>query len=309
MTVCLLVPPGTETASMSEITIAEALEAYLEERRSELSDSSIQNHRYQLKQFKQWAGGAGSVDNLDDLDPIDLSRFRRTRSTDLNSNTMYIQLGVLRLFQRFAHPMQWVDESLPGSIVLPTRSGRSRDSSIDPDRVASILDSLERYEYASLNHVILSLLWTASFRIGGLRAIDVSDVYWRDQWVDVVHRPDGGTPLKNAKGSEREVNLHGWVCDMLRAWIDDRHPGTIDGNGREPLVATDYRRIARSSIRERIYRLTACAGLGDGCGCGSDPITDCEEVVSPHDIRRSSISAWLDDKTNQNYYLQGWIPR
>jgi len=279
-------------------TVNEAVKAYLADRQSELSDSSIQNHRYQLTRFREWCGGAGELNHVEEIDPLDLSKFRRYRSNSINSNTMYNQLGVVRMFLRFANRMQWVDESVPESIVLPTRSGRSRDSSIDPDRITGILDDLERYEYASLNHVILSLLWTASFRIGGLRALDVQDVYVRDRWVDVVHRPDEGTPLKNTSESEREVNLHGWVCDLIRAWIDDRRPDSTDSFGREPLVATDHGRMARSSIRERVYRLTACGGLGDGCECGSDPITDCDDVVSPHDVRRSSISAWLDDKTN-----------
>ena len=274
-------------------TVEEAIKAYLADRQSELSDSSIQNHRYQLKQFREWCGGAGGVDNINDVEPLDLSKFRRYRSQDLNSNTMYNQLGVVRLFLRFCHRMGWVDESLPDSIVLPTRSGRSRDSSIDTDRIASILDELERYEYASLNHVILSLLWTASFRIGGLRALDVTDLHVQDQWVDVVHRPDEGTPLKNKSGSEREVNLHGWVCDVLRAWIDDRRPNSGDSHGRKPLAATDHGRIARSSIRERVYSLTDCGGIDWGCDCKSDG--KCDDSVSPHDIRRSSISAWLDD--------------
>lgn len=280
---------------MTDITIEEAIEAYLEERKSELSDSSIQNHRYQLKQFRLWARGADGVDNLDDIDPIDLSKFRRYRSESINSNTMYNQLGVLRLFLRFCHRMQWIDESVPESIVLPTRSGQARDSTIDPDRLASILDELERYAYASVDHVILSLLWTCSFRIGGLRALDVGDVHVQGQWVDVVHRPEEGTPLKNQVGSEREVNLHGWVCDVIQAWIDDRRPASTD-DGRKPLVSTKYGRIARSSIRERVYSLTDCGGIDWGCECSGSG--KCDMSVSPHDVRRSSITAWLDDKTD-----------
>ena len=286
------------------VTIAEAIESYLTERETELSDSLIQNHRYQLKQFRLWCGGAGGVDNIDDLDPIDVSRFRRYRSQDLNSNTMYNQLGVLRLLLRFAHRMGWVEDSLPDSVVLPTRSGRSRDTDIDPDRVASILDDLERYHYGSVDHVILSLLWTCSLRIGALRAIDVDDVHTDDQWIDMVHRPETDTPLKNKAGSEREINLHGWVADVLRAWIDDRSPRVQGSHNRGPLVATQYGRMARSSIRSRIYKLTACGGVDAGCACGSDPLTHCDDVVSPHDIRRSSISAWLDDGTDPTLLSQ-----
>jgi site-specific recombinase XerC len=276
-------------------TIAEAIEAYLAEREFELSDSSLQNHRYQLKQFRIWGASVG-VDSIEELDPIALSKFRRARSDDINSNTMYNQLSVLRLFLRFTHRMGWVEESLADSIVLPTRDGRARDSTIDPDRVASILDELERYRYASLDHVILSMIWTASLRIGALRGLDVGDVHAGDEWFDVVHRPETETPLKNAGDSEREVNLHGWVCDVLRAWINDRRPGVQDSHGeREPLLATQHGRIARSSIRRRIYKLTSCGSLGQGCECGADPITHCDDVVAPHDIRRSSITAWLND--------------
>jgi len=291
----LLLASGHRLESMS-VTISEAVESYLTDRQSELSDSSLQNHHYQLDQFLKWAGGAGELDHVGDIDPIDVSRFRRARSDDINTNTMYNQLTVLRLFLRFCHRMGWVEESLPESIVTPTRNGKARDSSIDPDRLASILDDLERFEYASLDHVILSLLWTASLRIGGLRAIDVGDVNLDDQFIGMQHRPESNTPLKNKQGSEREVNLHGWVCDVLRAWIDDRRPECIDSHGREPLVTTGRDRLHTSSVRVRVYKLTACGGLGEGCVC-SDSASKCDDSVSPHDIRRSSISAWLGDGT------------
>lgn len=285
------------------VTIDDAIESYLTDRKSELSDSSIQNHRYRLKQFREWARGAGSIDYIDDIDPIDLSRFRRARSDDINSNTMYNQLSCLRLFLHFSHRMGWVEEQVPESIVLSSRSGQSRDSSIDPDRVASLLDDLERYQYASLDHAILSLTYTLSHRLGGLRAIDLSDVHLNEQWIDMRHRPETDTPLKNKSKSERELNLHGWVVDVLRAWIDDRRPETTDRHGREPLLSSSHGRLAKSSIRDHIYQMTACGDLDNGCVC-SDAASKCDDSVSPHDIRRSSISAWLDDGTDPDLLSQ-----
>lgn len=111
------------------VTISEAINAYLTERQSELFDSSLQNHRYQLKQFRLWAGGAGGVDSTEGLDPLDLSKFRRYRTDDLNPNTMYNQLSVVGLLLRFAHRMGWVREELPESIVLPTRTAMSTPGS------------------------------------------------------------------------------------------------------------------------------------------------------------------------------------
>jgi len=277
------------------VSIDEAIEAYLDERQSELSDSSIQNHRYQLKQFRQWAWGAGDVHAVDNLDPIGVSRFRRARSADLNSNTMYNQLSSLRLFLRFCSRMGWCSDELPESIVLPTRSGQSRDSRIDIDRLECLLDELERYRYASRPHVIVTVLASTGMRIGTLRGLDVGDVYLNESWCDVVHRSDTGTPLKNAEQSERELNLHGWVCDVLRSWISDRRPACTESNGREPLVSTGQGRIARSSIRRVVYRVTACGSALNACECSAERPSKCDESVSPHDIRRTAVSSWLND--------------
>jgi integrase len=273
--------------------IQDSIDAYLTEKQADVSRSTAQNHRYQLSQFESWCANSG-IDKLSALDPIDLSKFRRARTEALNSNTMYNQLSVLRLYLRFCHRMGWVREELPESIVLPTRSGDARDRSIDPDRAASILDDLESYKYASRDHVVLAVLWTTGARIGGLRALDVDDVHLDEGWIDIQHRPKEGTPLKNASGGEREVNIHGWVADILRDWIDDRRPAVTDSHGRKPLVASSDGRLARSSIRRCVYSLTACAGIDEGCSCGSSYPSRCDDSVAPHDIRRSSISAWLD---------------
>ena len=109
---------------------------------------------------------------------------------------MYNQLVVVRLLLRFAHRMGWVGETIPDSVVLPTRDGRARDSSIDPDRIGAIIDGLERYQFASLDHVLLSLLWTTGMRIGAVRSLDVSDIHPDERWADVVHRPKTDTPLE-----------------------------------------------------------------------------------------------------------------
>ena len=77
--------------------------------------------------------------------------------------------------------------------------------------------------------------------------------------------------------------------------IDLSGAESTDPDGREPLVSSGQGRFARSSIRRRIYHLTACGATGDGCTCDASRASKCSESVSPHDIRRSSISAWLDD--------------
>jgi integrase len=274
------------------VTIPDSIESYLNERSSELSASSIQNHTYQLKQFREWCASGDGIECLDDLDPIDLSRFRRARARDINANTMYNQLSVVRLHLRFCKRMGWVDEELPESIVLPSRDGRARDRELDSDRAKNIMDDLEQYAYASLDYCVFVLAWTCGFRCGALRGLDVRDIHVSDRYIELVHRPETGTPLKNGHGSEREVNLHGWVADVLTAWIEDRRTDSIDSHGREPLLSTRQGRISRTSIRRKVYSLTDCTGVVDGpCDCKGK----CSDSVAPHDLRRSSISCWLRD--------------
>lgn len=276
----------------------EAEEAYINERETELSDSSIQNHRYQIKQFRQWCSD-NSIATIDNIEAIDISRFRRDRSTEINNNTLYNQLSVLRLFLSYCSRMQWCDEHLSESIVLPRRDGQARHTSIDADRVEAILSELDDYRFASVDHVILSLLWTTGMRIGALRSLDVQDVHTDEKWLNVAHRPTEGTPLKNKNNSERQINIHDWVVDVLDAWMSDRRPNSTDGYGRSPLIATTSGRAARSTIRGHVYRLTACGALGSGCECSDYP-SKCPDAVAPHDIRRSSISAWLNKGVDPN---------
>ncbi|WIV66574.1 tyrosine-type recombinase/integrase [Natrialbaceae archaeon AArc-T1-2] len=280
---------------MTDVTPQEAIEAYLTERSTELSASSIQNHRYQLKQFRLWCERVG-VSRLQSIEPIHISRFRRARADEINSNTMYNQLSVVRLFLRFVERMGW--SGVPGndlseSIVLPTRGGKARDRSISADRAGALLDELERYEYASIDHVILALCWTAGVRIGALRSLDLKDLHLDEMYIELNHRPETHTPLKNKVGSEREVNLHGWVCSLLKHYIEDRRIDSTDDFNRSSLLTTRYGRMARSTIRRRVYRLTDCSDYSSTCDC-ADYSSKCEKAVSPHDIRRSSITAWLD---------------
>ena len=43
-------------------------------------------------------------------------------------------------------------------------------------------------------------------------ALDVDDYNADEMYVEVHHRPEDGTPLKNQEKAEREVNLHEWVA-------------------------------------------------------------------------------------------------
>lgn len=57
--------------TLEPLAPAEAMQRYLDERRHELADATIQSHRYRLKQFVQWCEQDG-IDNLTEFSGRDI---------------------------------------------------------------------------------------------------------------------------------------------------------------------------------------------------------------------------------------------
>lgn len=70
---------------------------------------------------------------------------------------------------------------------------------LDAKVAKKILDHLARYEYASPRHIAFTLIWRGLLRREAVRALDVSDYNPDDKSLQVKHRPETGTPIKNKK--------------------------------------------------------------------------------------------------------------
>jgi integrase len=112
--------------------------------------------------------------------------------------------------------------------------------------------------------------------------------------------------LKNKHGAERQVNLHGWVCDVLDEYLDMHHHDVTDEYGRTPLITTEHGRPVRSNIRGHTNSLTRPCVYTRDCPHDRDSNTcdaaqtrkmaqRCPSSVPPHAIRRSAITAWLNE--------------
>lgn len=92
---------------------------------------------------------------------------------------------------------------------------------------------------------------------------------------------------------------------MLDDYIADRRPDVTDENDRRPLIATKHGRPSRTTLRKRIRCLTRPCEYTGECPHGRD-LDECEATtytyaarcpgsVPPHALRRSAITAWLND--------------
>jgi len=282
---------------------------YLDERRHELTDATIQSHGYRLKQFVLWCEDDG-IDNLNDLTGRDIHRFRvkRREEDELATASMKGQLATLRMFLRFCGSIDAVTPGLDEKIILPTTTAEdAREELITAERAAKILDHLQQYRYATLEHALLEVLWHTGLRVGAATGLDIDDYDPDEQSLELVHRPDSGTTLKNQGRGERFVALSERVCDVLDDWLAVNHPGVEDDHGRDPLFATQRSRLSKNRARSIAYQYTRPCVCSDRCPhdreieeCEARPTSQahrCPSALSPHPFRRGAITYHLQEDT------------
>lgn len=86
-------------------------------------------------------------------------------------------MDTTRAFIRWLESIDSVKNDLHTKVLSPTlnKEERSRTVMLEADEATRILAHLERFEYASLQHVTIALLWYSMMRTGGARALDVED--------------------------------------------------------------------------------------------------------------------------------------
>lgn len=283
----------------------ESVERYLKEKRPEVSESTLYNNSCSLNRFIEFCERE-DITRMSEIDAFHVSDFKihRREEDGVNDVTVYNNLCVLRVFFRWAESMDLVDTELSEKMILPNPDD-ARNEKIEPDTAGKILDYLEKFEYATLRHVLFALLWETGFRLGTVRAIDVNDYHPEEQYIELHHRPETGTPLKNAKGAEREVNLHRSVCDVIDDYIEMKREAVEDEHGRRPLLTTQHGRAHKTNLRAHTNALTRPCHYSESCPHDRNPETcegadynqsqRCPSSVSPHPIRRSAITAWLNE--------------
>ena len=320
----------------------EALELWLERQEMDKSESTVQSYRYRVRPFVEFLEDEG-IENLNDLNGRLLLRFdsMRRSSGDVQKNTLNNQLGTIRQFLEFGIKANAVEPVVASQVDIPhvSKDERINREKLPTQRAKDILEFLDRFEYASRDHVIAFLLWETGARVGSLRALDLEDVYLDEDDLDRLryqedlgvgesvledilagvelpfvyfrHRPETDTPLKKQDSGERPVNISKELGEVLEVYIEFRRVEATDEHGRKPLLTSKKApgRVTVSGIRIRAYEMTQPCQVGKECPHDRDP-EDCEarehgqksrcpSVRSPHKWRTGSVT-WHRDR--------GWPP-
>jgi site-specific recombinase XerD len=289
----------TSRDHLEPIDPSTAQELFLDHKATDCTEATVRNHRYRTNHFVRWCAEVG-IDNLNDLSGRDIQKYRlwRKEDGDLSKLTLNGQMSTIRVFLKWAASIEAVPENLYDKVMVPrvTPEEEQRDETLGAETAQEILDYLSKYHYASKKHVVMAVLWETGMRIGGAHSLDVGDVDSEEECLRLEHRPDEGTNLKNGKAGERPIAITPELAEALDDYIAGPKKEVTDEYGREPLFTSSGGRLARTSLRRLIYNVTSPCFRGEPCpGCEERPEAKCPEAVSPHAIRRGSITHYLSN--------------
>jgi len=281
----------------------EAVQEYLKDR-TDLSQSSHNNHQYRTGQFLDWCEEE-NITNMNTITGNNLHEYKQWRATGIKNLTLKNHLITIRQLIEFCEDIDVVATDVSQSMRMPSLDYNEdvRDTLLSPEEAEAIDDYFTKFEYGTVKHVIFQLFWHTAMRSGSLYALDVDD-FKRDAdnepYLDIIHRASSGSGLKNKSRGERQIQLSEKAAEVVEAWIGVHHPTVEDDTGRLPLIGTTNGRAHRTTIQKHIYALTRPCYYTQECPHDRD-IDDCEATtaqaaskcpssVSPHALRKGSIT-------------------
>jgi integrase len=267
------------------------------------ADSTLQSYRYRVRPFLQWLDKEG-IDDLNDVSTRHIKEFQAERRGNRSKQTLNNQWGTLKQFLRYCYELRAVSEEVVKAVDVPdlSKEDRVNTEKLIADRAQDILQKLDRYEYATREHVLFTLLWRTTLRIGAIHSLDLRDLYLDEQdrerlrdellsegfaphvvesiledvqlpLIYPQHRPESETPLKNQQDGERVINIADWVAEIIQDYIDVNRYDVEDDDGRLPLITSRKGdgRLSKSAMRNWVYIMTQPCEFGEPCPHDRDP--------------------------------------
>jgi len=296
---------GIETR---EKNIQDAVDEYIEANRSGWKGDTPETYRYRLNRFIIYCETEIEKESLNNLECDDIADFRPYLDDEYKPKSKQDTLKLLRQFLKFAANRLWVPPYFHDFVEIPTidTEDEVRDEIINYEDLEAALKQLNKFHYASTEHVVVLLIADVGLRLGTMRALDVGDFVKQPYRLKLRHRPETGTRLKHARDSERDVRITDETAEVLQDYIDSKRPSVTDEYGRQPLIASDNGRLSGSMCRKYMYRWTQPCRMGMDCPEGRDPeecdaaqrldsASQCPESKSLHPGRKGYIT-YMDAK-------------
>lgn len=271
------------------------------------AESTLQSYRYRVRPILRFLSKR-DINNLNDVSTRHIKEFQAEQRGGRQKQTLNNQWGTIKQFLRYCYELNAVTEDVVVAVDVPdlSKEDRVNTEKLIADRAKEILDNLDRYRYASREHVLFLLLWRTTMRIGAIYSLDLNDLYLDDSDLERLneelqnqgfaphvvegilddvelpivyprHRPESKTPLKNQDDGERVINVTDWVGEVIEDYLTVNRDNVEDEFGRKALLTSQKGdgRLSKSAMRNWVYILTQPCEFGALCPHDRDPET-CE---------------------------------
>jgi len=187
-----------------------ATEEWLTSARQQKAEETIRNYRSFRNRWLEFCEER-DIDSMADVPGRTFMEFKIWRAEDVALATVGQNLSRLRSFIRHCEKVEIVPKGLLDRMPDVTAGDGTRDEKVDEATAEAVLTYLRRFEYASRRYAVFAFIWHTACRTGAVRSIDLPDCRLgiSEPYIELAHRPETDTPLKNCEASEREVNLSG----------------------------------------------------------------------------------------------------
>lgn len=287
------------------------LERFRKDKKAQVQSSSFSQYETKLDYIEEYLTDVLKLSNLNNLTPIQAREFQDwrqyeslERSEPLSKKTLKDDLHLFREFLSEMVVFRAVDVDTVKAVNIPSLKKEEAvdDKLISPERIAAIIEHLETFHYASREHVVLLLFTKTGRRPCDLHTLDLQDFDQTSRKLQFVHQPNLGTQLKEGTAHEATITLSDNVARVLSTYIKRRRHSAQDEYDRKPLITTRNGRIAKSTMREYVYRWTRPCVIGEDCphereqdtcqaASSAKKASQCPSSKSPKTIRSGYITA------------------
>lgn len=292
--------------SASDLEPREAMERWLQRKRTDTKESTVYSYYYRLKLFVEWCEEM-EIEAVGDLQPLDVDEYYGVRSR-VASTTLENEMKTLRQFLAYLdEKLDAVEDDLDEAVRIPDvdKEEKSDETLLTAE---SAFDLLEYHRSSSQHqgtrdHALLELTWFTAARRGGIRALDVRDFHPDDGYVDFVHRPETDTGMKNKMFGQRSVGLPAPAIVAIETYLEEHRYDVTDDCNRQPLFASQQGRPAVTTVTDWMYLATQPC-IHSECPHGNERVScsytshgqgsKCPSSRSPHPLRSGSITWQLN---------------
>lgn len=288
-----------------DLSPREAMQRWLSKQRVDKAEATVSTYHYQVKLFVEWCE-ENAVAEVGELTGWDIESYETSRrAQDVGAVTLNKELGTIKRFLEYCARVELVDETLPEKVVPPDveRQGDVDETRLSHERAKRLLGYYEDHAYGSRDHTLLVLAWYTGARLNALRGLDLEHYHSEEQYVEFLHEPDRGLPLKNGKDGERAVGLPEDVINVIDKYIQSHRQEQYTDDGARPLLTSASGRAGENTLRAWMYLATQPC-LHSECPHGKQRSTcewtdyshgsKCPSSRAPHQVRTGSITWQLN---------------